>query len=311
MSALPIYSPEQLSAYLDRIRLPTSKHASDPLVLLAQLVRRQLAYVPFETLSLHYSVDKIVSLDADDLYDKIVRNHRGGYCLENNTFFGTILRSLGFHVIGVICRITMATRGVFDGSWRAMSHMANVVTLQGKRYLVDVGYGADGPCSPLPLDSGEILPGLPGQQLKLEHKNLPQHLDPSQRVWVYSQRRGSEEWSDVYHFADIEFFPLDFDILNHHAMTKSLWASTVVAQRFILDEDEVTMSGSFLLVRDQVKAGNSSVPGMKLVKELKSEEQRLAALEEYFAMRLTEEEERAIRGSAVDLDARAVEGRMN
>ncbi|KAI8679201.1 hypothetical protein NCS57_00197300 [Fusarium keratoplasticum] len=301
MAELPKYSPKQLAEYLDRIQLPASQHASDPLEFLTQLVQRQLVTVPFETLSLHYSTDKNVSLDPEHLHQKIVHKRRGGYCLENNSFFGTVLRSLGFHVIGVICRITMATRGVFDGSWRAMSHMANIVTIDSKKYLVDVGYGADGPCTPLPLDSGDIRDGLPSQQLKLEHRTLPQHLDSTQKVWVYSQKRGSEEWADIYHFPDVEFFPLDFDILNHHAMTKSLWASTVVAQRFTLDEGDLMISGTLLLVRDELKVGNSSPQKMRVVKKMENEEQRLDALKEHFSVSLTEEEQRAIRGSPVEL----------
>ncbi|KAH7124690.1 hypothetical protein EDB81DRAFT_730966 [Dactylonectria macrodidyma] len=302
MGVLPQYSSEQLSLYLDHVRLPASEHASDPQDFLVQLVRRQLAFVPFETLSLHYSADKSASLDANDLFDKIVKKRRGGYCFENNTFFGAILRSIGFHVYGVICRITTATRGVFDGSWRSMSHMANIVIIDGMRYLVDVGYGVDGPCSPLPLDSGDIRSGLPGQQLRLEHKNLPQHHDPSQRVWVYSQKRGSEEWADVYHFPDVEFFPLDFDILNHYTVCKSAWSRIVVAQRFILDDDGFTVLGSFLLVQNELKSGNSSATGMGLLKQLENEEQRLAALEEYFSIRLTEEEQQGIRGYVTDLN---------
>ncbi|KAM0425456.1 hypothetical protein ACHAPT_009245 [Fusarium lateritium] len=138
----------------------------------------------------------------------------------------------------------MATRGIFDGSWRAI-----------------------------------------------------------QKVWVYSQKRESEEWEDVYHFPEVEFFPLDFDILNHHAMTKSLWASTVVAQRFTLDEDGVAISGIVLLVRDELKAGNSSPHKMSVLEKMENEDQRLAVLEEHFSISLTEEEQDAIRGSAVELGA--------
>lgn len=179
--------------------------------------------------------------------------------------------------------------------------MANIVTINNKRYLVDVGYGADGPSTPLPLDSGDIRHGLPSQQLKLEHITLPQHIDSTQKVWVYSQKRGSEDWADIYHFPVVEFFPLDFDILNHHAMTKSLWASTVVAQRFTVSEDGVTISGTLLLVRDELKVGNSSPQKMGVIKKMENEEQRLDALKEHFSISLTEEEQRAILGSAVEL----------
>ena len=39
-------------------------------------------------------------MDADELYEKLVerKRGRGGYCMENNYFFGTVLRSLGFGV---------------------------------------------------------------------------------------------------------------------------------------------------------------------------------------------------------------------
>ena len=115
------YNNERLTSYFHRINFPIEDHASDRLVFLTQLVQRQLAYVPFETLSLHYSSERLVSLDTDDLYDKIVTRRRGGYCLENNALFRTVLRSLGYRVMSVVCRITMASRGIFDGSWLPMS----------------------------------------------------------------------------------------------------------------------------------------------------------------------------------------------
>jgi arylamine N-acetyltransferase len=117
---MPSYSPEQLRLYFERIHYPSSDHPNDPLAFLTDLLKSQLVYVPFETLSLHYSIDRQISLDHQDLFDKIVGRCRGGYCLENNTFFGAVLESLGFKVMGVFCRITYATRGVYDGSWRAM-----------------------------------------------------------------------------------------------------------------------------------------------------------------------------------------------
>ncbi|KAF5005012.1 hypothetical protein FDECE_8537 [Fusarium decemcellulare] len=181
--------------------------------------------------------------------------------------------------------------------------MANVVTIDNKRYLVDVGYGADGPSAPVLLFSGEIQSGLPDQQLKLEHKTLPQHHDQSQKVWVYAQKRGSEDWADVYHFPDVEFFAPDFDVLNHHAMTQSLWSRTVVSQKFVSDDDGLSLSGTLLLVRDELKAGNSSAQHMRLVKKLESEEQRISALEEYFSISLSKEEQEAIIGRVTELNA--------
>ena len=84
--------------------------------------------------------------------------------------------------------------------------MANVVSVGEQRYLVDVGYGPDGPCALLPLVSNEIIDGLPTQQMKLEYKSLPQHEDFEHKVWMYSQKRGSEDWQEVYHFSDVGVF---------------------------------------------------------------------------------------------------------
>ncbi|KAF4462955.1 amidohydrolase domain containing [Fusarium albosuccineum] len=72
---------------------------------------------------------------------------------------------------------------------------------------------------------------------------------PKPKVWVYAQKRGSEDWADVYHFPDVELFPPDFDVLNHHAMTQSLWSRTVVSQKFVSDDGGVSLSGTLLLVR--------------------------------------------------------------
>lgn len=106
--------------YFDRIGYHESRHAADPYTFLTALQKYQLNRVPFESLSLHYSVDKKVSLEPEQLFHKIVSNKRGGYCLENNRFFAEVLRSLDFSVYHIICRITNATRGIMDGSWRAM-----------------------------------------------------------------------------------------------------------------------------------------------------------------------------------------------
>jgi arylamine N-acetyltransferase len=114
------YSPEQLAQYFEHINFSKNQHPSDPLQFLTDLQRHQLFRVPFESLSLHYSHDRKISLDSQALFAKIVTKSRGGYCLENNTFFAEILKSLGFQVYAVICRISNASRGVYDGGWRGM-----------------------------------------------------------------------------------------------------------------------------------------------------------------------------------------------
>lgn len=125
----PAYTPAQLTAYFTHISLPhitrdiafsgPKLHANptNALKFLTELQKYQLAAVPFENLSLHYSQWHGVSLDAGVLFGKIVgegdgreegkegKSYRGGYCMENNAFFGTVLRSLGFEVYSAGARV--------------------------------------------------------------------------------------------------------------------------------------------------------------------------------------------------------------
>lgn len=104
------YSPDQLDKYFDRIVLNRHNHTRhDTLDFLSVLLRQHTLQVPFETVELHYSPDKEVSLSPDALFDKIVTRRRGGYCFELNSFFGLILQSLGFKVTYVGCRMANRT----------------------------------------------------------------------------------------------------------------------------------------------------------------------------------------------------------
>lgn len=111
---------QQLEQYLERVKLDLDPSSAPGIDLLSKLQQHQLTHIPFESLSLHYSQDRQVSIELQDLFGKIVVGNRGGYCLENNAFFAAVLRSFGFQVMSVVCRITYATRGIYDGSWRPM-----------------------------------------------------------------------------------------------------------------------------------------------------------------------------------------------
>ena len=118
------YTTDQLKKYYRYISLPDSsiaalKGGQLSLSLLTKLQQYQLAAVPFENLSLHYSTSKTISLHPDDLYEKIVGRGkgRGGYCMENNCFFGTVLRSVGFDVYSAGARVNDGGREEAYTGW--------------------------------------------------------------------------------------------------------------------------------------------------------------------------------------------------
>ena len=118
------YTKEQIDKYYDRInlkealRLYTISEASSKASLsyLGLLQRHHLTNVPFENLSLHYSPSRHISLHPEAIFRKIVEgNGRGGYCMELNSLFGSLLRSLGYKVYSTGARVH---DGKEFGGWR-------------------------------------------------------------------------------------------------------------------------------------------------------------------------------------------------
>ncbi|EJT79891.1 N-acetyltransferase [Gaeumannomyces tritici R3-111a-1] len=336
------YSEEQLAQYFAHLGYdprvdptrPSGWLDSDRLGFLTELQARQLARVPFESISLHYSAaNPPLSLDLQDLFRKIVHEGRGGYCMELNAFFSAVLRGLGFTLINTGARV-MGQDGVFMG-W---NHHLNLVSINGIRYMVDVGFGKGGSFSPVPLDRAaaeregglEFEPVL-GTRGRLEYKRLELHSDPTQRVWVYStlnspwstlaedneeQAGEGPTWRPRYCFGELEYLPADYEVMNYYAMTNlsSYFVTAVLAVRTILQEEEEDScgdadavgdasaggstrpraKGTIVLHKDEVKQTIRGKP--KLLERLTSEEQRVQALEKYFGLVVSPEQAACIKG---------------
>lgn len=105
-----LYTTEQINNYLSRIKLPkdlwptlnpTSLKSESALESLTKLTHHHLTSVPFKNLSLHYASIPGVSINKEDIYQKIVVNRRGGYCMEVNYLFATVLRTLDYEVVSL------------------------------------------------------------------------------------------------------------------------------------------------------------------------------------------------------------------
>ncbi|MET0415480.1 MAG: arylamine N-acetyltransferase, partial [Actinoplanes sp.] len=130
-----------VTAYLDRIGMTRSASLRD-------LHRAHQATVPFENLSIH--LGEPISLAADDLYDKIVRRRRGGFCYELNGTFALLLEELGYTVTRLAARV----HGAEGRLGPPYDHLALVVTAPDGDgpWLVDVGFGSHS-TYPLRFDS--------------------------------------------------------------------------------------------------------------------------------------------------------------
>jgi arylamine N-acetyltransferase len=210
-----IYTDSQVYHYLERINFVVPQPRSFPpatLDTLRRLIAGHLHAIPFENLSLHYSTDRTIPLDAEFLFDKFVNRRHGGYCMEQNRAFSTLLRSLGFQLY------TIGARVLLNGQVSGFNHMAIILTLDDIEYLVDVGFGGNGLTAPLPIFNGEIMEepisGVMPEECRVHLDELPGSTRKGHKVWMYQHRRNKgAEWESQYVFEkDFEFYAADYEV---------------------------------------------------------------------------------------------------
>jgi arylamine N-acetyltransferase len=305
-SARAIYTRDQITKYFERVNFPTEKRrysvadlgSDDALDYLALLQKHQLAAVPFENLSLHYSYHRRISIQPLDLFNKIVaeNNNRGGYCLEQNAFFATLLHSLGFNVYSGGGRVYE------NGGWTGWSHMVVFITIGETKYVVDVGHGPYGQVVPMALDhSGTVYPQLRPASVRHQWRNVLGSTDPNQRLWVYEFRQDEKsEWGPRLCYTEQEYMPNDFAVMNHHCSTNctSWFTTAIIVEKKLLD-DAGELIGTVLLMNNIIKW---RVHGKKLKEiELKTEEERMKALEEHFGIKFGQAERNSIKGMVSEI----------
>jgi len=168
--------------YLERLAAPRPPAADE--AALRALHRAHLHAVPFENLDIH--LGRRIRLGPEALFEKIVRERRGGFCYELNGLFGWLLEALGFSVTRLSARV-YSSAGALGAEY---DHLALRVDLPGDRpFLCDVGFG-EGFLEPLPLRPGEHAEGDHAYRLSAEGDD-----------WLYEFRRArSERWERQYRF---------------------------------------------------------------------------------------------------------------
>ncbi len=119
---------------------------------LSDVVARHVATFAFGSVGCRLGED--LQLDFESLFLRIVSQRRGGYCFEQNGLLYGVLEELGFSPELYLARV-IYNQDTHPG----LTHRISIVEYEGRRYVLDVGFGSLGPRIPVPMSAIESNDG--------------------------------------------------------------------------------------------------------------------------------------------------------
>jgi N-hydroxyarylamine O-acetyltransferase len=173
---------------------------------LQALQLRHVCTFAFESLST--LLRSPVPIDLPSIEQKVLLEGRGGYCFELNHLFLALLQDLGFDARGLTGWVVM---GGPPEARTGRTHRLSLVTLDGVRYVTDVGFGGMVPSSPLQLDT-EAVQATAHEPYRLTFNGADYTL------WT----QVGEEWRSLYVFdlqvqADMDYLIGNWYVSTHPA----------------------------------------------------------------------------------------------
>lgn len=180
--------------------------------------------------------------------------------------------------------------------------MVNLVTLSnGEMYMLDVGFGGNGPTQPLLLDASKSqAQNIEPADMRLTKQNIPVNTDPKQKLWVYQHRNNPDsEWLPIYCFTELEFLPQDYEVMSFYSSQsrRSWFTYRIVCVKMMMEEGELV--GTLKLTGRNVKRRTRGET--KHLTTCNNEEERVRALKDYFDIRLSPADAGAIKGMVTAL----------
>jgi len=201
--------------YLQALDLPSAPHS---LALVSEIIRRHLAAFPFSSVGPMLGND--LPLEPEALCERIVEGRRGGYCFEQNALLFEVLQELGFPMELYLGRVIYN-----QDTHPALTHRISLLSWQGKRFLLDVGFGPLGPDVPVPMQANATAQG--SQFLYRVHEASPGvfHLqyfkdDAYFSLYKFEQARYGASDCEVGHFYSHKHPRATF--LNHLVVSRTL-----------------------------------------------------------------------------------------
>jgi N-hydroxyarylamine O-acetyltransferase len=222
-----------LALYLQRLGFDAPP--APTLETLRQLQLRHTGAFAFENLTTLSG--QPVLIDLPSIEQKVLHDGRGGYCYELNNLFLALLQALGFDARGISGRVVM---GQPEGAWTARTHRLSLVTLDGVRYITDVGFGGMVPTAPLMLDT-------PAEQFT---PHEPYRIEPHEDGYTL-RANVAGEWRAMYIFDLQRQEDIDYAVGNWYVSThpESSFARQLMVARTGEGWRRTLNNGSFAIHR--------------------------------------------------------------
>lgn len=249
-----------LENYFTRIGYEGPRAAT--LEVLQALHRLHPRAIPFE--NLYPLTRRAVKLDIESVERKLVTDHRGGYCFEQNALLANVLMQLGFKVTPLLARVLW---GCESDAVPPRTHMVLRIDIGNEPWVADVGFGSVTLIAPLRLTAGNAQPTQLGTFRLADASHEALYLEVQAR---------DESWARVYRFDLHPVEWIDYETSNWYTSTSpdSVFASNLIVCR-VLPETRLT------LLNDQLneRAADGQIIGER---QLLSADELAACLRDQF-----------------------------
>lgn len=226
---------------------------------LKSIHRAQHTSIPFENFDI--CLGRSINIDPESLVQKLVKNKRGGYCSELNGLLLLALKSFGFEARPLLGRVHIT--GVPTGR----GHQVTLVTIEGKGWLVDLGFGSESPPVPIPLVCDVAV--------VFEHQTY--RLIDSELFGYMLQSKHGDEWRSLYSFDLSHVCRGDIEYGKHYTSTSpnSIFVNSRVAALPV-------KNGMITLFNNSLKKVINGKEEVMLLKE----DQYLSIIEKEFGIKI-------------------------
>ena len=224
-----------LDAYCARIGWSGPRTPS--LDTVAAVLHAHMAAIPFENLDV--LLGRAVRTDLESVAAKLVTARRGGYCFEHGTLFQAALRALGVAATAHAARVLL----IVPKAEAPRTHMFLTVTENGRTWVLDPGFGGQGPLVPVPLvDGGEARHGRDVHRLvRRDGEWVLEGLVNGAMTALWTSSLEPQ-------------FPVDFALANHYVSTfpESPFVTRLMIRALTRDGRVSAMNRDVTVLRDGV-----------------------------------------------------------